>query len=140
MDYNRFTLEGRLTEDPTEQVVGSSNKHIVKFCVAQNRQYSASGTYFFECVAWEPVSSFAARFRKGEAVHIEGVVEVKDWTDRNGYKRKMWEVNVRECWWAGKKTDNERVTRQRDLNVDPDTQTETEEPQYEEVDDSDLPF
>lgn len=93
---NRCILMGRMTCDP-ELRTTSGGKSVTSFTIACERdvknQDGSRTTDFIDCVAWGTTAEFAAKyFGKGRMVIVEGRLQVRDWTDKNGNKRKAVEV------------------------------------------------
>jgi len=87
---------GRLTRDPELRRTGSGLA-VASFTVAVDRDYKGQSgdkeTDFIECVAWRQTGEFAAKyFRKGSMAVVSGRLESRTWTDKEGNKRRSWEV------------------------------------------------
>jgi single-strand DNA-binding protein len=94
--YNRIVIVGRLTADP-ELKQTPSGVSVVSFSVAVNRTYTPKGgerqTDFFDVVAWRQTAEFISRyFSKGNAILVEGTMESRSFTDKNGQNRRVWEL------------------------------------------------
>lgn len=100
--YNRAIIVGRFTADP-ELKTTPSGVEVCSFTLAVDRQFkSQSGekqTDFINCVAWRKTAEFISRFfQKGSAALVEGSIQVRPYTDKNGNKRSATEIvadNVR---------------------------------------------
>lgn len=92
---NTVHLLGRLTGDP-ELRQTPSNISVTSFTVACDRAYSkgaARQTDFIDCVAWRGTAEFVCRyFQKGKPILLEGRLQVTNYTDKNGEKRRRYEV------------------------------------------------
>lgn len=93
---NHITIMGRMTKDP-ELKYTSTEKAVVSFTVACERDYAPAGekreTDFIDCVAWNKTAEFVARnFTKGSMVIVPGRLQIRDWTDRDGNKRRSAEI------------------------------------------------
>lgn len=98
---NYIAVKGRLTADPTIRRT-NTGKAVCSFGVACDRD--KEHTDFFECVAWEQVAENIAKFfAKGRAIIIQGKLTTRDWTDKEGRKRKATEILVREFDFADSK-------------------------------------
>ena len=61
---------------------------------------------FIDCVAWRSTAEFVAKyFAKGQQVAIEGQLQVRDWEDKQGNKRRAYEVVVDKAHFADSKRD-----------------------------------
>ncbi len=92
---NKAILVGRLTADP-ELRYTPSNIPVLSFSIAIDRPYSKGAerqTDFINCVAWRSTAEFISRyFHKGNAIAIDGRIQVSSYQDKNGDKRQRVEV------------------------------------------------
>ncbi len=93
---NRIILMGRLTRDP-ELRRTQSGTAVTSFTLAVDRDFkSQSGekeTDFIDIVAWRNTAEFVSKyFTKGRMAIVEGRLQIRDWTDREGGKRRSAEV------------------------------------------------
>lgn len=93
---NRCIFMGRMTRDP-ELRSTNSGKSVTSFTIACERDMKdkdgSRTTDFIDCVAWGPAAEFAAKYLgKGRMAIVDGRLQVRDWTDKTGGKRKSVEV------------------------------------------------
>ena len=92
---NKAILVGRITADP-ELRHTPNNVAVTSFTVAVNRPYSRNAerqTDFIDIVAWRSTAEFVCRyFHKGNAIAIDGRIQVSNYTDKDGNKRRRFEV------------------------------------------------
>ena len=93
---NHIDLMGRLTRDP-ELRYTQSQTPVASFTIAVDRDYSGQGqekqTDFIDCVAWRGTGEFVSKyFRKGSMIVVSGRLQLRDWQDRDGNKRRSAEV------------------------------------------------
>lgn len=90
---NRIFILGRLGKDPVIRTTGTG-KPVCNFSVATSEKRGTEEvTTWFDVVAWEKTAEICQRYlTKGSQVHIEGRVQVRDWEDKDGGKRRAWEV------------------------------------------------
>ena len=94
---NKVFLIGRLTADP-ELRYTQNQTPVASFSVAVDRRYSGKDggqkeTDFFPCVAWRGTGEFVNKyFSKGSKIVIEGRIQNRDWTDKDGNKRRSTEI------------------------------------------------
>lgn len=93
---NKIFIMGRLTRDP-ELRRTQSGTAVTSFSLAVDRDFkSQSGekeTDFIDVVAWRATAEFVAKyFAKGRMAVVEGRLQMRDWTDRDGNKRRSAEV------------------------------------------------
>lgn len=112
---NKVTLLGRITAEP-ELKHTPSNTAVCSFTLAVNRRFNRNETDFIDCVAWRQSAEFISRyFGKGQQMVVCGALQTRNWTDKDGNKRKAVEVNVDEVHFAdSKKTSNEPVFAEMD--------------------------
>jgi single-strand DNA-binding protein len=100
MNYNQCTIIGRLVAEP-ELSHTQSGVSVCKMRVAVNRIQSAEaraqGTQaeadFFDVSAWRQSGEYAAQYLgKGRLVLIAGKMQLRDYTDKEGIKRKAFEI------------------------------------------------
>ena len=94
---NHIVIMGRLTRDP-ELRYTQSQTPVVSFSVAVDRDFGGRDggekqTDFIDCVAWRSTAEFVSKyFRKGSMVVVSGRLQIRDWQDRDGNKRRSAEV------------------------------------------------
>lgn len=93
---NRITLMGRLVRDP-ELRRTQNNIPVCSFSIACDRDYkNADGekvTDFIDIVAWRQTAEFVSKyFTKGRMAVVDGRMQLWDWTDREGKKRRSAEI------------------------------------------------
>lgn len=101
---NRIILMGRLTRDP-ELRHTQTGTAVASFTLAVERQFKdANGDRqadFIDIVAWRQTGEFAAKyFTKGRMAALEGRLQMRDWTDRDGNKRRTAEVVADNVYFA----------------------------------------
>ena len=108
---NRIILMGRLTRDP-ELRRTQSGTPVTSFSLAVDRDFkSQSGekeTDFIDIVAWRNTAEFVCNyFTKGRMAVVEGRLQIRDWTDRDGGKRRSAEVVADNVYFGDSKRDGE---------------------------------
>ena len=109
---NHITLMGRLVRDPELRRTGSGVA-VASFTVAVDRDFgkNESGekkTDFIDCVAWRQTGEFISKyFQKGRMIVVDGRLELRDWTDKDGNKRRSAEVNVANAYFGDSKRDDQ---------------------------------
>ena len=107
---NHIVLMGRLTRDPELRRTGSGVA-VASFSLAVDRDYAAQGaekeTDFVDIVAWRNTAEFVAKyFTKGRMAVVEGRLQMRDWTDKDGNKRRTAEVVADNVYFGDSKRDN----------------------------------
>ena len=110
---NTAILMGRLTADP-ELKYTTSNIPVSSFTIAVDRA-SKSGeerqTDFINIVAWRQRAEFVSRwFKKGQLVAIEGSIQTRKYTDKDGNNRTAFEVVANNIHFAGKSNEQRNNT------------------------------
>lgn len=108
---NRIILMGRLTRDPELRRTGSGTA-VTSFSLAVDRDFkSQSGekeTDFIDIVAWRNTAEFVSKyFTKGRMAVVEGRLQIRDWTDKDGNKRRSAEVVADNVYFGDSKRDAE---------------------------------
>ena len=104
---NVFTAMGRLTKDP-EVKTTQSGKSVTTFTVAVDRDFDRGKADFFPCVAWNRLADVAGRYlKKGQLVVVTGAMQSRQWEDRNGIARTIWEVNLTNVYFTEAKKQEE---------------------------------
>lgn len=95
--YNKVFLIGNLTRDP-ELRYTTSGIPVAKFAVAVNRiarKGEKGEVDFINIVAWRRLAEICGEYlKKGRPVALEGRLQIRDYTGRDGQKRTMAEVVV----------------------------------------------
>lgn len=130
---NKIVIMGRLTRDPEIRRTQSGTA-VASITLAVDRDYKAADgereTDFIDVVAWRSTAEFLVRyFSKGRMAVVEGRLQVRGWTDKDGNKRRSTEVVADTVYFGD--------SRRPDADADPG-------PAYEDVTESasgeELPF
>ena len=109
---NKIILMGRLARDP-ELRRTQSGVPVASFRLAVDRDFKdkATGeraTDFIDVVAWRQTGEFVSRyFTKGRMAVVEGRLQMRDWTDRDGNKRTSAEVVADNVYFGDSKRDGD---------------------------------
>ena len=102
---NHITIMGRLTRDP-ELRYTQSQTPVASFSLAVDRDFGSRDggekqTDFIDCVAWRSTAEFVNKyFQKGSMAVVSGRLQIRDWTDREGGKRRSAEVVVDNIYFG----------------------------------------
>ncbi len=103
MSLNNVTIMGRLTRDP-ELRYTQSNTPVASFTLAVDRDFGDKQTDFIDCVAWRGTGEFVDRyFSKGSMAIVSGRLQIRNWTDDNGNKRRNAEVVAEHVYFGESK-------------------------------------
>ena len=131
---NKIVIQGRLTKDP-ELRRTQSGTAVASATVAVDRDFKnqdgSRETDFIPIVAWKGIGEMMAKyFTKGRMIVVEGRLQLRDWTDNDGNKRRTAEIVANNVYFSDSKKDSESAPAQS-------------EPQggFSEIeDDGELPF
>ena len=106
---NHIVLMGRLTRDPELRRTGSGIA-VASFTLAVDRDFAAQGaekeTDFVDIVAWRNTAEFVSRyFTKGRMAVVSGRLQIRNWTDKEGNKRRSAEVVADNVYFGDSKRD-----------------------------------
>ena len=108
---NVAVLMGRLTADP-ELRHTPNGIAVTTFTIAVDRGYAKAGTErqadFIDIVAWRGTAEFVCKyFRKGQMIAEEGSIQTRSYTDREGVKRKAFEIQANNVSFTESKRSSE---------------------------------
>ena len=118
---NKIIIMGRLTRDPELRRTGSGTS-VTSFSLACDRDFkSQSGdkeTDFIEVVAWKNTAEFVSKyFSKGRMAVVEGRLQIRDWTDKDGGKRRSAEVVADNVYFADSKRSESNDNQKENFNA-----------------------
>ena len=130
---NVVVLMGRLTADP-ELRTTPNGISVTSFSIAVDRAYQKAGTErqtdFINCVAWRQTAEFITKyFQKGSMIAVNGTLQQRSYTDKNGNKRTVYDVVIDNASFCESKNESGN--------------NHVNEPSLEDIefsDDDDLPF
>ena len=109
---NHIVIMGRLTRDP-ELRYTQTQTPVASFSVAVDRDFVPKDggerqTDFIDCVAWRSSAEFVSKyFQKGSLVAVSGRLQMRDWTDREGNKRRNYEIVADNVYFGESKRSRE---------------------------------
>jgi len=109
---NHIVIMGRLTRDP-ELRRTQSGVAVASFTVAVDRDFGKTEngekeTDFIDCVAWRQTGEFVSKyFTKGRMAVVSGRLQIRNWTDKEGNKRRTAEVIADNVYFGDSKRDGE---------------------------------
>ena len=106
--FNLVVLTGRLTADP-ELKYTPNNIPVTSFSIAVSRRYKAgeeTQADFINSVAWRQTAEFVTKyFSKGSMIGIEGSIQTRRYTDKEGKNRTAFEVVANNVQFVESKRD-----------------------------------
>ena len=109
---NQIVIMGRLVRDPELRRTGSGTA-VTSFTLAVDRDFSGKDstekeTDFIECVAWRQTGEFVSKyFTKGRMAVVAGRLQIRNWTDKDGNKRRSAEVVAENVYFADSKKETD---------------------------------
>lgn len=103
--YNKTILMGRITHD-LELKTTPAGVNVCTFSIAVDRRFQNKGeekkTDFFNIVAWRQQAEFVSKyFSKGRMVLVEGELQNRSYTDKNGNNVKITEIAAERIGFTG---------------------------------------
>lgn len=121
---NRCIIMGRLTRDP-ELRRTQAGKAVTSVTLAVDRDFKGQNgekeTDFIDIVAWGNTAEFLCNyFSKGRMAVAEGRLQIRDWTDKDGGKRRSAEIVAERVYFADSKRDQEATVPQEFVELTED--------------------
>jgi single-strand DNA-binding protein len=138
LSFNRAILMGHLGHEPEVRRT-QKGQAVTNFRIATTRRWKdAESGERREATEWHRIvlfgkqaEIFGDRAVKGALIHVEGSLQTREWTDRDGNKRYTTEIVARFVQVLGKR--EHTVT-------EPPAAEEPPAPQEQEVPEDDIPF
>ena len=110
---NSVTMIGRLTNEP-ELRRTQTGTACCSFSLAVKRPRAKDTTDFHNFVVWQQGAEYLCQYgHKGDLVGVTGYLSTREWTDKDGNKRKAIEVNCDSVELiSSKKSDSNNQTAQ----------------------------
>lgn len=138
MSINKVLILGTVGRVDSKEVAGSK---VASFSVATSEQYKNRDGEYVESITWHNVQVWGksaefveANVTKGSQVFVEGKIQKRKYTDKNGVEREAVEVRAESVQLLNKKQERQDATPKSE----PIAKTMQEADKY--TDDSDLPF
>lgn len=139
---NKCVFLGRFVRDPDLRRTPNGTA-VTSFTLAVDRDYTSKEegkkTDFIDFVSFRGTAEFVSKyFGKGRMAVVEGRLQIRDWTDSEGKKRRNAEILAENVYFANARTDNgdsKKSTYGAPVDVSP-----SEEEFVELGEDEDLPF
>ena len=108
--YNRAILMGRICNE-LEVKTTPSGANVLSFRIAVDRSYQVKGeerkSDFFNVVAWRVHADFISKFfAKGRMILVEGELQTRQYTDKNGSNQTVVELIVDNARFTGESKQN----------------------------------
>ena len=108
---NHIVIMGRLARDPELRRTGSGIA-VTSFRLAVDRDFAPKDggereTDWIDCVAWRQTGEFVSKyFTKGRMAVVSGRLQIRNWTDKDGNKRRTAEVVADNVYFGDSKRDD----------------------------------
>lgn len=104
---NHITIMGRIGTDIELRRTGNGVA-VASFTLACDRDFKSGGEKeidWIDCVAWRQTGEFIQKyFAKGRMIVVSGRLQIRNWNDKDGNKRKSAEVVVDNAYFGDSKT------------------------------------
>lgn len=103
--FNKVIMMGRIVNDP-ELRTTPQGVSVCSFRIAVDRRFQTKGeekkSDFFNVVAWRQQAEFVSRyFGKGRMILIEGELNTRQYTDKNGNPATWYEIVADRASFTG---------------------------------------
>lgn len=108
---NHIIIMGRLTRDPELRRIANGTA-VASFTVAVDRDFGGKDggekeTDFIDCVAWRQTGEFVSKyFTKGRMIVVAGRLQIRNWTDKEGNKRRAAEIVADSVYFGDSKNNS----------------------------------
>lgn len=111
MALNKTVIMGRLVADPEIRTVGEDT-YVSNIRVAVDRDFKNKDgereADFLDVVVWRKTAEFVAKFfAKGDMIVVEGRLQSRTYTDKDGNNRSKVEIIADNCYFGSSKKDGE---------------------------------
>lgn len=116
---NKVFIQGRMCADP-ELRHTQTGTAVSSFTLAverdfKDKQTGEKATDFIDVVAWRGTAEFVSRFfTKGRMAVVVGSLQIRDWTDKDGNKRRSAEVIAESVYFCDSKRDSDPLDKLAD--------------------------
>lgn len=108
---NQITVMGRLVRDPELRRTANGTA-VASFTLACDRDFAdkqsdKKETDFIDCVAWRGTAETVSKyFTKGRMAVASGRLQIRQWTDKEGNKRRTAEILASNVYFGDNKKDS----------------------------------
>lgn len=103
---NKCIFQGRLTKDPELRYTVQNNTPVCSFTIAVQNDVDKDKAVFVNCVAWQKTGEFISKyFKKGSSILVEGRMDQRSYTDKDGKPRTAYEIVTERVFFCGSKSD-----------------------------------
>jgi single-strand DNA-binding protein len=120
---NRVMLIGNLGRDPEVRYT-TTGTAVANFTMATTDKWTDPGgeqkekTEWHRIVVWAKQAEIAGQYlRKGRQVYVEGSLQTREWTDRDGNKKYTTEVRAQRFLMLGRPGDRPEQAAEQDDQI-----------------------
>lgn len=117
---NKVILQGRCGKDPEKRMT-PSGVPVASVSLAVDRDFNKDGekkTDWIDVIAWRGTANFLADyFHKGSTVIVVGRLEIREWVDKDGNKRRNAEVIADSVYFGDSKKSSEGTSSYQPTNT-----------------------
>ena len=118
MALNRIVIMGRMVKDPELRRTGAGVA-VASFTLAVERDFKGQNgekeTDFIDVVVWRQTAEFVSKyFSKGRVAVVEGRLQLRDWQDKDGNKRRNAEIIADNVYFGDNKSDGASQAQNRE--------------------------
>lgn len=141
---NRIVIMGRLARDP-ELRHTQTGTPVASFTLAVDRDFrdkttGERATDWIDVVAWRGTGEFVSRyFSKGRMAVVEGRLQIREWTDKEGNRRRSAEVVADSVYFGDSKRDGDSANTSGAYQDKPDYGAPPGVDPFAELDEDDDP-
>lgn len=118
---NNCQFVGRLTADP-ELRRTQEGTAVCSYSLAVKRPMTKDATDFLDFVTWRQGAEYLTQYgHKGDIVAVSGALQARDWTDKNGNKRRAFEIVTTSVELLSSKRNSQDTTIIPERRKTPDT-------------------
>ena len=142
---NHIDIMGRLTRDP-EMRRTNSGIAVASFTIAVDRDFTDKNsgekeTDFIDCTAWRNTAEFVSKyFTKGRMAVVSGRLQIRNYTDKEGNKRRTAEVVAENVYFGDSKREESSGGNYGGYNTPAYPAAPAQDYAQIEDDDGELPF
>lgn len=144
---NHIIIMGRLGKDPDLRNTQTGTP-VASFTLAVERDFKDKNTGeretdWIDVIAWRSTGEFVAKYlAKGRMAVVEGRLQIREWTDKDGDRRTAAEVVADNVYFGDSKRDGDSSNTFSGYQAPADYGTTSAGDQFSDPadDDGDLPF
>ena len=147
VSVNRVILIGNLGQDPTTRYMPNGDA-VTNITVATTDTWKDKNgekqekTEWHRCTLYRKIGEIAGQYlKKGSQVYLEGRLETRKWTDKQGIERYSTDVIVNEMKMLSSKPSGDSQKEEKKFEGGAATNSKKNAADYfNDMDDSDIPF